>query len=94
MVFKIQREQQLLRDIEGDAKDKIMPEDISLFTHVDGIPPLLIENYGDDGEVLCGDMCNKPAINWGKGRPPLLPPAGKAKKYDKLQNDYMHQIEA
>ena len=29
MVFKIQREQQLLRDIEGDAKDKVMPEDIS-----------------------------------------------------------------
>lgn len=29
MVFKVQREQQLLRDIEGDDKDKILPEDIS-----------------------------------------------------------------
>jgi hypothetical protein len=33
MVFKIQREQQLLREIEGEPKDKILPENISLITH-------------------------------------------------------------
>ena len=33
MVFKVQREQQLLRDIEGDDKDKVLPEDISLATN-------------------------------------------------------------
>lgn len=83
MVFKIQREQQLLREIEGDPKDNALSEDISQITQqADGQPPNLVEMFEDGGEILCGDMCNKPAINWGRGRQVILPP--KSKKYDKL----------
>jgi hypothetical protein len=40
MVFKVQREQQLLREIEGEATDNVLPEDLNLLTHqADGAPP-------------------------------------------------------
>jgi hypothetical protein len=32
-------------------------------------PPQLIDMVDEieGGEVICGDMCNNPAINWGRG---------------------------
>lgn len=76
MVYKIQREQQLLRDIEGGPADQrdMASADISMVSINEsghGRVPQLIECYEnfDEQEILGGDMCNKAAINWGKGRP-------------------------
>lgn len=77
MVFKVQREQQLLREIEGEPNENILPEDLNLVTHqADGAPPQLIDILDDNeegGEILCSDMCSKPAINWSKGLGPMKP---------------------
>lgn len=72
MVFKVQREQQLLRDIEGGPGDKVVYDFELVSQHNDenGRPPMLLE-WMDDKEVISSDYCTKPAINWGKGRQPL-----------------------
>ena len=70
MVFKVQRNNQLLREIEGDGIES-MPLDLLTETHqVDefgksSIPPQLVEIMEVD-EILCGDYCSRPAISWGR----------------------------
>lgn len=64
MVNKIQRNNQLLRDIEGGAENDLM----MLSTEEPyGSLPQLIQIM--DEEIICGDMCSRRALNWGKGRP-------------------------
>lgn len=67
MVYKVQRNNQLLREIEGIPGDKLEPTPSEMATTEDGRPPQLIEVV-DAEEVICGDMCSKSAINWGRGK--------------------------
>lgn len=66
MVHKIQRNNQLLHDIEGGPED----QDILLNTeeHLSGNQAPQVVQVVDE-EILCGDMCARPAINWGRGKP-------------------------
>ena len=65
MVYKVQRNNQLLREIEGLPSDKLeLPDDLH---DLHGSPQLV--EIVDNDEIICGDMCNKPAINWGRGKP-------------------------
>lgn len=65
MVYKIQRNNQLLKEIEGGPND-----DYSMIMSTEEMmpqqPPQLLKHVEE--EIICGDMCNKPAINWGRGR--------------------------
>ena len=68
MVYKVQRNNQLLRDIEGGPNDQdysmiLSTEEMMPTNH----PPQLIQQVEE--EILGGDMCSKRAINWGKGKP-------------------------
>lgn len=59
----------MLREIEGDPLEN-MPSNLMTDTHqVDefgrSVPPLLVELMETD-EIICGDMCSKRAINWGR----------------------------
>lgn len=79
MVQKVQREQQLLQEIEGnpaEAKNEIDIELLMQQPDENGKAPMLIDII-DGEEILCGDMCNKPAINWGVGNPnpPIIFPS-------------------
>lgn len=66
MVYKVQRNNQLLREIEGLPSDKLdLPDELNVHEHGQ---PLLVE-FSETDEIICGDMCNKPAINWGRGKP-------------------------
>jgi hypothetical protein len=53
----------LLKDIEGGPSD---------FDHLLDTKdyhskiPLLVQTV--DEEIICSDMCNRPAINWGKNK--------------------------
>ena len=53
------------REIEGLPSDKL--EILDDLTDLHGTPQLV--EILDHDEIICGDMCNKPAINWGRGRP-------------------------
>jgi len=94
MVFKVQREQQLLREIEGEANENILPEDLNLVTHqADGAPSQLIDVLDENeegGEIISGDMCSKPAINWSKGllvQKPNIPKAPSSSSNKRKQSD-------
>jgi len=66
MVFKIQRNNQLLKEIEGDRDEQV--DLMTTEDHYSGKHPQLILPCEDE-EILCGDMCTRPAINWGRGKP-------------------------
>ena len=58
-----------MREIEGDPVDN-MPSNLLTDTHqVDefgrSVPPQLVEIMETD-DIICGDMCSKRAINWGR----------------------------
>ena len=47
-----------------------MPSNLLTDTHqVDefgrSVPPQLVDFFEND-EIICGDMCTRPAINWGR----------------------------
>ena len=71
MVYKVQRNNQLLREIEGLPNEKLDPSITDIVAHqessVGRANPLLVDVQEDD-EVICGDMCAKPAITWGRGK--------------------------
>lgn len=93
MVFKIQREKQILLEIEGDPSGKVM-DTSDLTTHqVDENvkEPQLIELLDQD-EILGNDMCKEPAINWGRGKPPLQPVV-LAMQQSNIQQPRSHQIQ-
>ena len=65
MVIKVQRERQLLHEIEGTPAEKKGYNDVG---HEDNLIEIC------DGEEFLGyDMCKDRAINWGKGKPVLAP---------------------
>ena len=66
MVFKIQREQQLLREIEGGDEAKITDMSALHDNNLSSGPHSSLIDILDGEEILSGDMCVKSAINWGK----------------------------
>ena len=71
MVYKVQRNNQLLREIEGLPSEKEETTIADIVAHQDASKgrenPLLVDEVADD-EIICGDMCVKGAITWGRGK--------------------------
>ena len=71
MVYKVQRNNQLLREIEGLPSEKEETTITDIVAHQESskgrVNPLLVDEVADD-EIICGDMCVKPAITWGRGK--------------------------
>ena len=71
MVYKVQRNNQLLREIEGLPSEKEETTIADIVAHQESSKgrrnPLLVDEVVDD-EIICGDMCVKPAITWGRGK--------------------------